>query len=400
MRFADQVRLGLSSIVANRLRSVLTMLGILIGISSVILLTSIGEGVRSFILGSFTQFGTNIVSVAPGKLQTSGSPGALAGTTRKLTLGDAEAIERLWVVEDLVPVIVGSARVQAGERGRSVFIFGTNDKVPEVWTFQVGLGRFLPPGDWRRPSSVTVLGPKLKRELFGEENALGRHVRIGGRRFLVVGIMKPVGQFLGNDMDDCAYVPVASAAQIFDQDGLISIDIRFKKLLSESVVIDTITKTMLERHDGEEDFNVISQTAMLDVLDNVLGVVSIAIGGIAGISLVVGALGILTMMWISVHERTAEIGLAKALGATGTQVLLLFLGEAIILSAFGGALGVGVGLGLARLLALVVPGLPVVVPHHFVVAALVISVLVGLLSGVLPARRAAELDPVEALRAE
>jgi putative ABC transport system permease protein len=392
--------LAWNAVVAHRLRSALTMLGILIGIASVILLTSIGEGTRQYILSEFTQFGTNLLAVNPGKTMTTGQPGALGGTVRRLTIEDAEALRRVPGVESVVPVSFGMARVEGAGRGRSVFVYGVNHEIPAVWKFHVGVGRFLPEGDPRRASPLVVLGPKLKRELFGDANALGEHVRIGGRRFLVIGIMAPKGRLLGIEIDDTAYIPVASAQQLFNQPELQEIDLIFSEGMETSIVVEGIRRVLIDRHDGEEDFTITSQDEMLDVMGRVLGIVSVAVGGIGGISLVVGAIGILTMMWISVNERRAEIGLAKAIGASRGQILVLYLLEAMLLSLSGGLLGVAVGLGIARLLQLSIPGLPVETPMLFVAAALVISILVGLVSGVLPARRAAALDPVEALRAD
>jgi len=264
----------------------------------------------------------------------------------------------------------------------------------------VGAGRFLPEGDPRRSAPLVALGPSLKRELFGDANALGEHVRIGGRRFLVIGVMAPKGRILGFDIDDTVYIPVASAQQLFNQPELQEIDVIFSEGMDSSGVVEGIRRTLIERHDGEEDFSTTSQDEMLNVMGRVLGIVSVAVGGIGGISLVVGAIGILTMMWISVNERRAEIGLAKAIGASRGQIMSLYLVEAMLLSLSGGLLGVLTGLGIARLLQLGIPGLPVDTPMRYVVAALGISIFVGLVSGVLPARRAAGLDPVEALRAE
>jgi putative ABC transport system permease protein len=400
MQARDLLGLAGSSVASHRLRSALTMLGIAIGIASVILLTSIGEGTRQYIVGEFTQFGTNLVAINPGKAMTTGSPGAMSGTYRKLTLEDAEALRRIPGVLKVVPVVMGTARVQAGERARSVFIYGVNAEVPDVWKFEVRQGRFLPEGDPRRGSSVVVLGPKLKREIFGEENALGRFVRIADRRFQVIGVMAPKGLLLGFDIDDSAYIPVASARSLFDEDGLIEIDLTFSEHADLRRVVDDLRTLLMERHDGEDDVTITSQTEMLDVLGRVMDVVSVAAGGIGAISLFVGAIGILTIMWISVNERTTEIGLAKAIGAGSRQILGLFLLEALLLSLAGGAAGIGAGLGIAWTVRLFVPGLPVHTPPQYVVAALVVSLLVGLASGVLPARRAARLDPVEALHAE
>jgi len=398
--YRELFALAWNAVAAHRLRSALTMLGILIGIASVILLTSIGEGTRQYVLDEFTQFGTNILAINPGKTMTTGQPGALGGTIRRLTIEDSEALYRVPGVEKVVPVAFGMARVEGEGRGRSVFIYGANSQIPDVWKFKIGVGRFLPEGDPRRGASIVVLGPKLKRELFGERNALGDHVRIGGRRFLVIGVMAPKGRLLGFDIDDSAYIPVAAAQQLFNQPGLQEIDVLFNERMESKIVAAGVRRVLMDRHDGEEDFAITAQDEMLDVMGRVLGIVSVAVGGIGGISLVVGAIGILTMMWISVNERRAEIGLAKAIGASHGQILRLFLVEAMLLSLAGGLLGVVTGLGIAWLIKLGIPGLPVQTPLLYVFAALGISVLVGLVSGVMPARRAASLDPVDALRAE
>jgi putative ABC transport system permease protein len=398
--FRDLLRLAASAASAHRLRSALTMLGILIGIASVTLLTSIGEGTREFVLSEFTQFGTNLLAIQSGKTETTGIPGAIATTVRKLTLEDAEALLRVPGVEKMVPLVLGMAEVEAAERGRSVFVYGVNADVPEVWRFRIGQGRFLPETEAGRAPPVTVLGPTLKRELFGEGGALGEHVRIGGQRFQVIGVMEPKGRFLSFDLDDTAYIPVAIAQRLFHRDDVMEIDVLFSPGRDEIQVARGVREVLAARHDGEEDFTIVSQAEMLDVLDRVLGIVSVAVGGIGAISLLVGAIGILTMMWISVHERTAEIGLAKAIGATRGQILALYLTEASLLSLGGGALGVASGLGAAGALRWSLPGLPLRTPPAFVLAALGTSLAVGLLSGVLPARRAAALDPIEALHAE
>jgi putative ABC transport system permease protein len=384
----------------HRQRSALTMLGILIGIASVILLTSIGEGTRLYILSEFTQFGTNLVAINPGKAETTGIPGAVGSTIHKLTLSDTEALQRIRGVEKTVPISMGTATVEYRGKGRNVFVYGVTADGPDAWQMSIRVGRFLPAGDPHRGAPVAVLGPTLKRELFGEENALGRYVRIAGQRFLVIGIMASKGQFLGFDIDDSAYIPVALAMPMFNRDDLQEIDV----LVSNASVIDSVVSRMrrvlIERHAGEEDFTITTQTGMLETLDRVIRIISLAVGGIGAISLLVGAIGILTMMWISVNERTAEIGLAKAVGATPRQILWLYLSEAAAISTAGGVLGLLTGFGLARLLHVLVPGLPVHTPLEFALLALTVSFGVGLVSGILPARRAAQMDPVVALAAE
>ena len=400
IRLRDLLALAFGSLSNYKLRTALSMLGIAIGIAAVILLTSIGEGTRRYILDQFTQFGTNIVAINPGKTETIGIPGALGGTTHKLTIEDAEALRRIPGVEDLVPMALGQARVEANGRGRSVYIYGTTATLPSVLKLNVRQGSFLPPGDPRRGAPVAVLGPTLKRELFGDTNPLGRFVRIADTRLRVIGIMAPKGQMLGFDIDDAAYVPVATAMRMFNLDELLEIDVHYSHPGLTDQVAESIRLLLTERHGGREDFTITTQADMLEVFGNVMDVITMAVGAIAGISLLVGAIGILTIMWIAVSERTQEIGLVRAIGATPGQVLLIFLAEATVLATVGGAVGLLAGIGLANLLRAAVPGLPVHTPPELAAAALAVSLLTGLASGVLPARRAAGLDPVEALRTE
>lgn len=396
----DLWRLTWRTLGAHRLRSALTMIGIVIGIASVVLLTSIGEGVRVYIIDSFTQFGTNLIAVTPGKMETWGVPGFLGGTTRKLTVGDARALERVAGVEEVMPLVFGMARVEYAERGRYVYVYGVTHRMPEMYRMDVRSGRFLPDEDIEQPSPVCVLGPSLKRELFGTANALGERVRIGEATFRVVGVMEAKGTILGIDIDDTAYVPLAWATSMFNRDELNEIDVTFGRAADADAVAARMTDVLRERHEGDEDFTVTTQAAMLSTAGNILDIITSAVTGIAAISLLVGAMGIMTIMWVSVHERTSEIGLSMAIGATRGQILLMFLGEAALLSTIGGAIGVAAGLGGAKALTWALPGLPTEPIPSVVALALGISLAVGLLAGVAPALRAARMDPVEALRAE
>jgi len=396
----DLARLALAALRAHRLRSALSMLGIAIGIASVILLTSIGEGTRDYVLDQFTQFGTNLIAINPGKSKTLGIPGVLGGTTHKLTIDDSEALARLPFIEHAIPVAMGMARIEAGELGRSVYIYGTTPAASYVFKFITRTGSFWPEADPRREQPQAVLGSRVAREIFPGVNPLGRFVRIADARFRVVGVMEPKGQMLGFDFDDGAWIPVASAMRIFNLDELFEIDVIYSPRMTSSEAETAIKQVLIERHAGNEDFEVTTQDAMLEVSSNVLRVITIAVGAIAGISLIVGATGILTMMWITVGERTSEIGLIRSLGATTGQVQLLFLIEAATLATLGGVVGVTAGLSICALLRALIPGLPVQTPMEFVVAAVAVSFATGLASGALPARRAARLDPIESLRAE
>jgi putative ABC transport system permease protein len=396
----DLMRLSSGAMRGHPLRSILSMLGIAIGVAAVIMLTSLGEGARRYMVSEFSEFGTNMITVNPGKTETTGMPGAFGGTTQKLTIEDAEALARLPILETVVPVAFGQARVEGNGKGRSVFIYGSTEDLPAVLKFTVGQGQFLPAGDPRRGSSVAVIGPKLKRELFGEENALGRFVRIAGARLRVIGIMEPKGQILGMDMDDAAYIPVATAMRLFNLDEVQEIDIIIAHEGLTDAAIEEIRTLLIDRHRGDEDFTVISQSEMLEVFGRVMDVLTLGVAVIAGISLLVGSIGIFTMMWISVGERVSEIGLMRALGATEGQIQTVFLTEAILLTMIGGIAGLLFGLFSTVVMRLILPAFPAGAPVEYVISALAISVLAGVISGVGPARRAAGLAPVDALRAE
>jgi len=396
----DLLSMSGGTLLANKMRSFLSMLGIAIGVGSVVLLTSIGEGTRVYIVNEFSQFGTNVLMINPGKAETSGIPGALGGTTRKLTIDDAVAVERLPHVDAIVPLTVALARVETEGRGRSVAIYGVTPSLPDVWKFEIGQGDFLENTDPRRSSPVAVLGPKVKRELFGDENALGKMIRIADTRLRVIGIMAPKGHTLGFDLDDAVYIPVALAMRIFNMEELSEIDVTFAHGGLVDLVEEQVRELLIDRHRGHEDFTITTQAAMLDVFGKVINGITLAVSFIAGISLLVGAVGIFTMMWISVGERVSEIGLMMAVGATREQIQRIFLTEAILLTTTGGAIGAVSGVAVALALRAFLPALPVEIPFGFLLMAIAMSVGVGIVSGVAPARRAAGLEPVEALHTD
>jgi putative ABC transport system permease protein len=269
----------------------------------------------------------------------------------------------------------------------------------DVFKGKVRVGQFLPLDDAENARALVVLGPKLKEELYGAENALGTRLRIGPDQFRVIGVLEPKGQFLGIDLDDTAFIPAARALEIFNRDGLNEINLAAEEGVSSRVVANAVRERMIARH-GHEDFTIVTQEEMMATLSNILNVLTMAVGALGGISLLVGGVGIVTIMTIAVSERTGEIGLLVALGAPRRTILLLFLGEAIALSAIGGLMGLIIGVGLAQLIHLLLPALPVHTPLTFVLLAEGLAIAIGLAAGVLPARRAARLDPVEALRAE
>jgi len=396
----ELLRFSSGALRAYPLRTGLSMLGIAIGVFAVVLLTSIGDGTRRYILKEFTQFGTTVIAINPGRVETGGIPGVMGGTTQKLTIDDAEDIARLPLVEHMAAIVMGSGNVEAVHRSRKVMIYGATANMPKVMKFTVGRGQFLPDGDPRRGASVAVLGPKLKHELFGDENALGKMVRIAGTRVRVIGIMQPKGRILGMDIDDSAYVPLATAMQMFNQDELMEIDVTYAHEHMTDELAASIRRLLVSRHGDNEDFTLTTQTAMIETFGKVMNVITLGAGAIAMVSLIVGAIGILTMMWISVGERTSEIGLLRAVGVRNRDIKRIFLVEAVMLTSVGGGIGMLLGLLVATISRVVLPGLPIHTSAIYLVGAMVMSLVVGVLSGLAPAQRAAALEPVDALRAD
>jgi putative ABC transport system permease protein len=399
MKLVDLLRMGYGSVTAHSLRSGLSALGIGVGIAAVILLTSIGEGIHRFVIDEFSQFGTNIITVHPGKSKTTGGSVGIFASDRPLTLQDSVALRRVPSVLYSVPSVQGTAEVNNAGRSRRVIVNGVGPDFPAAFSIGVAGGRFLPHDDPENARAFVVLGSKVRDELFSNASPLGSRVEIGGSRFRVVGIMQSKGQVLGVDLDDAVYIPAGRALELFNREGLMEIHVVHSPDAASDGVVKNIRKALMARH-GREDFTITPQQQMMDVLSSVLDVLTFAVGALGGISLLVGGVGILTIMTISVTERTSEIGLLRALGARRGQILSLFLGEAILLSSLGGILGLCLGIGIAELLKLGLPALPVNTPWMFVGMAEAVAVVIGLAAGVVPASRAARLDPVEALRAE
>ncbi|MBT0962077.1 ABC transporter permease [Denitromonas iodatirespirans] len=399
MNARDFLTLSARALLAQRLRSALTLLGIAVGIAAVILLTSIGEGIHQFVLAEFTQFGTNVIGVTPGKKGARGGPPGLPSTSRPLTLADAGALARVPGVTAVTPVVWGNSEIEGNGRVRRTSVYGVGPAMVQAFTMQVNSGQFLPDDNVDQARALVVLGATLKRELFGNDNALGQRIRIGGERFRVIGVMEPKGQFLGTDLDDTAYIPAGRALSLYNREGLMEIDVSYREGVSADQVGDGVKRLLIARH-GREDFALTTQADMLESLSNILDILTAAVGALGGISLLVGGVGIVTIMTIAVTERTGEIGLLVALGARRRTILALFLGEAVALAAVGGLIGLLAGAALAQLVGLLVPALPVHTPWEFAVLAEISAVLIGLAAGVLPARKATRLDPVEALRAE
>jgi len=399
MRTADLTRFTLTSLTAHRMRTALSALGVAVGIAAVILLTAIGEGLHHFVIAEFTQFGTNLLTVQPGKSQTHGAPLGGINTTRPLSIDDAIALRRAAWVRVTDPVVQGNAEVRHGTRTRRVALYGVGHQFPDALQMKVASGQFLPNDDPHNARAFAVLGAKVARELFADAQPLGAHVRIGSERYIVIGVMAAKGQMLGFDLDDTAYIPVGRALDMFNREGLMEIHVVYEPTAPVDEVVASIKQVLTTRHGGE-DFTIITQQQMLDVFGTILDTLTFAVAAIGGISLLVGGVGILTILTIAVSERTAEIGLLRAIGATRRRILWLFLAEAALLAAIGGIAGLVLGGGIAGLLKLAVPAMPVSIPWLYALLAEAVAVSVGLAAGVAPAIHAARLDPLDALRAE
>lgn len=394
MRRADLAAYTLTAVRAQRGRSLLTIVGIAIGVAAVVLLTAIGEGIHRFVLAEFTQFGTNLIAVTPGKTSTFGLSGAMISNVRPLSRADARALEQVPDAIAVMPVVQGNAAVEFSGATRRALVFGAGPQVPEIWSMTTALGRFLPDDD---ASAFAVLGAKLQRELFGGAAPLGARIRVGGEPFRVIGVMAAKGQMLGFDLDDTVFIPVARALDLFNRESLMEIDLLYDRQASSAAVAERVRALLIRRH-GREDFTVTTQDQMLDVLGSVLNVLTLAVGAFGAISLVVGGIGILTVMTIAVQERRREIGLLRALGASQGDILVLFLLEAVLLALLGGVAGFLAGTGGAWLIGTLVPSLPTAISWNFAIVAEASAGLIGLAAGVAPALNAAALDPIAALR--
>jgi len=383
----------------QRLRTVLVLLAMAIGVAAVVILTSLGEGARRYVMAEFSSLGTNLLIVLPGRSETAGMGVALmvSETPRDLTLGDAEALKRHPLVSRVAPVSLGTAAVSWQQREREVQIFGSSAEALQVRHMTMAQGRFLPDTDLDRGQPVCVIGTTTRKELFGAEPALGQWLRIGDRRFRVIGVLAPSGSSMGMDLDDIVLVPVASAQALFNTSSLFRILVEGKSREALPQVKAHILRTLRDRHQGEEDVTVVSQDAVLQTFDRILQALTLTLAGIAAISLAVAGILIMNVMLISITQRTAEVGLLKALGAAPVQILRLFLTEAALLSLLGAVFGLLLGMLGTFLIGRAYPDFPLAAPLWAVIAAVLVALMTGLLFGVMPARRAARLDPVQAL---
>lgn len=399
MRVMNNLAFGWTSIFSSRVRSGLTLLAMSIGVASVVILTGVGEGARHYVVDQFASLGTNLLIVIPGRAETaSGTPSTFIGETpRDLTIGDARALERIPAVRRWAPVVVGEMALSYQGRERRVPVLGSTHSMLEIRHLQLAQGKFLPEGDPERSRSVCVLGAKVASELFGSSPVLGEIVRIGDHRSRVIGVLATEGRSLGMDTQELVVVPVAFSQMILNTEKLFRIIVEARDRDNIELLKTRILDSISRRHYGEKDITIITQDSVLATFDRIFTMLTITVGGIAGISLGVAGILIMNVMLVSISQRTAEIGLLKAIGAKKRQIIILILTEAVLLSGMGGILGLGLGLTGGWLVEQFYPDLATTPPWWAVTAALGTAISTGLIFSLLPARRAARLDPVQSL---
>ena len=399
MKFQDLFIFSSYSVVSQKMRSFLTSLGIAIGVVCVIFLTGLGQGLQTFIISQFTQFGSNIISITPGKTETMGLPLGVFGTVKPLTFEDAEALERLPVIQVAVPVSAGNGEIEYGERVRRSSVVGTGADYDVIVDAKDMLGEYLPHDNPKSPRSLAVLGPKMRDELFGDINPLGELVRVNSERFRVIGVLPPKGDFLGFDLDDAIYIPMAKFQSMFNVNNFQELDVVHYERYATEEAVASIKRLMIDRH-GSEDVTIVTQANMLETLEDIMKWLKFTVAAFGGISLLVGGVGIFTIMTVAVNERTSEIGVLRAVGASQKKIRDVFLLESIFLAMLGALLGLSIGFAAVYIALIFFPDMPIAIAWDYIVYAVFISLAIGLIAGLLPARAAAQLDPVEALRTD
>ncbi len=399
MQPTDVFAFSMGALSGARTRTWLMLLAMAIGVSSVLLLTAVGEGTRRYVNNQFMNLGSHLLIVMPGKLETTGGqPPILSATEVDLTIDDAIALTRSHSIRRVAPLALGSAPISYDQRERTVNVIGSTASLYEVRKLKMSAGRFLPGGDPTRGAAIAVIGDTLKTELFGSSTALGQRIRIDGQKFRVIGVLEAAGAAgVGMDLRDTAVIPVATAQSLFDSPSLFRVMVEADGHNAIPRAEKAVVDILRVRHNGEEDVTVITQDAMLATFNTILGSLTYAVGGIAAISLAVAGILIMNVMLVAVSQRKAEIGLLKAIGSPGSQILRLFLAEATMLALLGTFAGLVLGFSGVWGLAIALPNFPIGVPYWAPIAATGTSLATGMVFCLLPARRAARLDPVHAL---
>jgi putative ABC transport system permease protein len=399
MPWRDYVLFAMRTLWSSRTRTLLIVLAMSLGVASVIALTALGEGARLYVNNQFSSLGTNLLIVIPGRSETTGvNPSTMVGSTpRDLTLADADVLLRSVYVQRIAPVMIGSVPIAYQGRERESVVIGTTSEMMQIRHYTLSQGQFLQEGDSSRAAAVCVIGSKLRDELFGSEPALGEWLKVGVWRFRVIGILAKQGQSIGMNTDELIMIPVASAQALFNSPTLFRIFVEAKSHELLDKTKDDVRRILTARHQGEEDITILTQDAVVATFNKILGALTMAIGGIAAISLFVAGILIMNVMLVAITQRTAEIGLLKAVGAPGQQILKLFMVEAFLLALMGCIIGVVVGVIATAILRNSFSDFPASAPTWAYFLAVLIALGTALMFSYIPARRAARLDAVTAL---
>ena len=394
MRLAEAWRVALDALRANRLRSILTMLGVVIGVGAVVALVSIGTGTKQLIERQVEGLGSNLLIVVPGRLEAGAAP-----TASPLTLDDVDAVDRVVGDRSRVAVTISSGEtVRAGDRSAFASMQGVLENTPQVFVRTLDRGSYLTRTDVTTARRVAVLGAGIANQLFPDTDPIGHQITIGGVRFRVIGTFTPLGQSLGVDRDSEVHIPVTAAQRLLGTSRIDGLAIKAPDRDTIDQLGGKVVATLVERH-PDTDFSAVTQQQILGVLGQILGVLTGVLAAIAGISLLVGGVGVSNIMLVSVRERTKEIGLRKAVGARPRDIGVQFLLEAVLLTTIGGVIGMTLGVTAAIVVDRLSP-VPAAVTWWALALAFGVSAAVGILFGVIPAQRAGRLDPVVALRTE
>ncbi|MCK5003246.1 MAG: ABC transporter permease [Gammaproteobacteria bacterium] len=398
MRINDVIQFAFHAMQGYRTRTYLMLLAMAIGVASVVLLTSLGEGARLYVTQQFSSLGTNLLIILPGRSETTGGmPPMMGETPRDLTLQDVAALQRSRYVKQLAPIVVGAAPVSYQQLEREVMIMGSTASLYSVRQLKLSRGQFLPELEITRASPECVLGHTLYKELFGNVSPLGKWVRVSEYRCRVIGVLEEEGVSLGMHMGEVLIMHAASAQTLFNVNSVFRILVEAQSQEVMEKLRQDVIKIISARHDGEDDITVLSQDALLKTFDRILTALTYSLGGIAAISLLVAGIMIMNVMLVAAAQRTTEIGLLKALGAPRKQIIMLFLTESACLSLIGAMLGLFFGLAGNWVLQHYFPDFPFQAPDWALWSAVGVALGTGLLFGLLPARHAANLDPVLAL---
>ena len=402
MPLREIIRLALESLAANKFRALLTMLGMVIGVSSIVLLVSIGAGAKNYIFREFEGLGTNLIVVQPGKTDRKTPLGPPIGAAQhKMTVADVTALEkRALNLEAVSGLVFGTASIKYEESIANVSIFGANEAFLQILNLRVGLGAYFTREEDEFGRRVIVLGWQVAHDLFGDELPLGRQVRVNQAEFRVIGVMARTGSKLGFDFDTFCIMPTRAALRVFNDDKLFGIRAKARSRASLNDAVSEITAILKERRQGEEDFTVETQLSMMESMETILNMLTYVLAGIATISMLVAGIGIMNIMLVNVAERTSEIGIRRAVGARRRDILMQFLTEAVTLALFGGAIGLGISAVITHAVFFFLPTFDMRAPGWILAGAFSLSLLVGVVFGVWPARRAARVETLEALRYE